>query len=206
MCTVLVDIRAGLRVPGMVLGGYTGWVIRRGTTRAPTDLPALRSVPADQRPQGAGPCCRQGWVGSRVGPTPSRTHPRYVRPACIRPPSVPEGPVRPLQGLPCRRLGSSSKRARFHDIFLKVSQKRRKCHQKVLKRPVIVPVLQNGLQKSPLDFPGICFWPAFSHKELMGLFDPWVALYCQNDEVSTGCTRSYVTRKGRQIPPQPHCG
>ena len=59
------------------------------------------------------------------------------------------------------------------------------CHQNMLKRPVIVPILQNRSRKSPLDFLGFPFLPAFSHKELMGYFGPYSVLYCQNDEVST---------------------
>ena len=45
-----------------------------------------------------------------------------------------------------------------------------KCHQKVSKRPSLVPNSQNGSKKSPLDFLRIPFSAAFSHKELMGCF------------------------------------
>ena len=57
--------------------GWVYWVGNRvgntGVYYPATQLLALRSVPAVQRPQGAGPPCRGGWYGSRVGPTPSRT-------------------------------------------------------------------------------------------------------------------------------------
>ena len=59
------------------------------------------------------------------------------------------------------------------------------------------PYFQNGLGISPLDFPGIPFLAAFSHKELMGHIDPYVGLYCQNDEVSPGCT---LVRDGVRVP------
>ena len=58
------------------------------------------------------------------------------------------------------------------------------------KRPVIVPISQNGSEKSPLDFLRFPFLAAFSHKELMVPFMPCGHLYCQNDEVSTVCTGS----------------
>ena len=57
------------------------------------------------------------------------------------------------------------------------------------------PYFQNGLQKSPLGILGFPFLPAFSHKELIGHFDPWSGLYVK----MTKC-RSYVhtrvTREG----------
>ena len=52
------------------------------------------------------------------------------------------------------------------------------------KRPPIVPIFKNGSQKSPLDFLRFPHSGAFSHKELMGHFDPLTEVYCQNDEVS----------------------
>ena len=47
-----------------------------------------------------------------------------------------------------------------------------KCRRKVSKRPVIVPDVQNGSGKSPLEILDISFSPAFSPKELMTYFRP----------------------------------
>ena len=58
------------------------------------------------------------------------------------------------------------------------------------------PCFQNELQKSPLDFLGIPFLPAFSHKELMGHFEAHSGLYRQNDEVSPECTPMCTPRPG----------
>ena len=76
-----------------------------------------------------------------------------------------------------------------------------KCQPNMSKRPVIVPIIQNGVQKSPLDFLGFLFSVAFSHKELMVPFERTLALYCQNDEVSPVCTRVFWDAKGSPIPP-----
>ena len=51
------------------------------------------------------------------------------------------------------------------------------------------PYFQNGLQKSALGILRFTFSVAFSHKELMGHFEVYLGLYCQNDEVSTDGTR-----------------
>ena len=121
-----------------------------------------------------------------------------------RPVTTPAGPGRCLQPLP---VTSSSKaasqpiRARFHDISLKVSQKDEVSTEKCQKA-CHSPYSQNRLENSPLEFLRFPFSTAFSHKELMAFFDPYVHVYCQNDEVSPDvhtCTR---TRKGRMIPPQ----
>ena len=52
------------------------------------------------------------------------------------------------------------------------------------KRPAIVPIFQNGLQKSPLEKLGFPFSLAFSHKELMVPFSASSHVLCQHDEVS----------------------
>ena len=60
-------------------------------------------------------------------------------------------------------------RARFSVILLKVSQNgivSPKYHEKAY----VSPYFQNGLHKSALEIPGFPFSPAFSHKELMGVF------------------------------------
>ena len=81
-------------------------------------------------------------------------------------------PPLPVQAPPGPGQGagtSPGKRARFHLILLKVSQKdevspvfvEKACHS---------PCFQNAARKSPLDFLRFPLLAAFSHKELMGLF------------------------------------
>ena len=80
-----------------------------------------------------------------------------------------------------------------------------KCHRKVSKRPVIVPISQNGSEKSPLEILRFLFLVAFSHKELMVPFEASRRVYCQNDEVSTVCTCSNMTVSGsRSVRRYPH--
>ena len=86
------------------------------------------------------------------------------------PPFGPGRYSRPPRGLGSLVPPRSSKR-RDSDLNLIKLVKTAKCQRKVSKRPVIVPDSQNGPEKSPLDFLGFTFWPAFSPKELMGLFD-----------------------------------
>ena len=45
---------------------------------------------------------------------------------------------------------------------------------KYVKKASISPYFQNGLQKSPLGFLRFPFSRAFSHKELLGHFDPYL--------------------------------
>ena len=93
-------------------------------------------------------------------------------------------------------------KARFHDISYKVSQNRgvspnfaeKACHS---------PYSQNGLQMSALGILRIPDLPAFSHKELMGHFDPVPRLYCQNDEVSPVVHPLCMPRRGRRYPHGP---
>ena len=79
-----------------------------------------------------------------------------------------------------------------------------KCHQNSSKRPVIVPIFKNGLGKSPLEFLGFLFWPAFSPKELMGHFDAQLRIIVK----TTKCRRVVHTQigvaKGSHIPPRDH--
>ena len=171
--------------------GYTGWVSGWVIPGHPaTQLPRAKGGPSDSE---AGPVGLQGRSGWSLGP---EYH--LVRPS-----------LRPHHSRPCRPSGpaplglslSSGKGRDSRSILIKLV-KTAKCHRKVFKRPVIVPNLQNGLKKSPLDFPGFPFYVAFSHKELMGLFRPYGLLYCQNDEVSTVCTpRERVVR----YPLRQHC-
>ena len=110
---------------------------------------------------------------------------------CAMPRTHPPGPVGPLQGPPWYGSGLSAAsgpiRARIRVILLKVSQNGQ-VSPKSYEKASHSPYSQNGPRKSPLDFLGIPFWPAFSGKELMVPFWPRVVLYCQNDEVSPECT------------------
>ena len=151
-------MRVGTRV------GYTGWVSRvaiPGTHRGRSDT---RKVHPDSGAGPGRPCRGREWV-VRVD-RPRRTVGAPVRP-CTHPPG-PVGACSPslVQDLPPRAKGRDS-----GPILVKLV-KTAKCHQKVTKRPRLVPIFQNGLQKSPLEIPGFPFWPAFSPKELMGVFWP----------------------------------
>ena len=95
----------------------------------------------------------------------------------------------------------TEKKARFQVILLKVSQNP-KVSPKYVEKACHSPCVQNGLQMSPLDFLGFSISPAFSHKELMGLFDhEW-----DFSVKMTKCRRN-VTVMSRevvtQIPPRP---
>ena len=134
-------------IPGEYQGGYTGYY---PATACKVPMRNARSAGRGywDRPQGS----RCSAAGRLPGP--------------------PSGPGRSLQALPV--LGPSecrlwAIRARFNLILLKVSQNdevspffiEKACHS---------PCFQNGLHKSPLDFPRFPFSSAFSHKELMGQF------------------------------------
>ena len=126
--TVLVDVRAGLRV----LGRVYGWVYWEGNTGYRGVLPSHRALGSTHPDQRSGPRKPRGgwsgwvWVGGTV--------PFACLPRCVRPgPYPPSGPGRPLQGLPGRDLGSSGKRARFRPQFYKVSQNRKVSSKSVNK-------------------------------------------------------------------------
>ena len=84
----------------------------------------------------------------------------------------------------CRLLAN---KARFHDISWKLSENRG-VSPKSVHKACHSPCSQNASVKSPLGFLGFPYSAAFSHKELMGHFGPYLRVYCQNDEVSTMCT------------------
>ena len=149
----------------------TGWVYRVGipggcTGRAiPVYYPAAASPPADQRPEGAGPAL--GRVGRKQGGRPrvsGRRRGRLPEPPC--------GPGRALRALPvlgppeCRL---TAKRARFHAYFYEVSQNG-EVSLKSVHKACHSPCSQKRAHKSPLEILRFPIWPAFSHKELMGLF------------------------------------
>ena len=99
-------------------------------------------------------------------------------------PAGPVGdPAGPLPGHASALPASGPIRARFHLISYKVSQKgivspksvHKACHS---------PYFQNGVGKSPLQILRFPLLPAFSHKELMTHFRPYLRVLCQNDEVS----------------------
>ena len=121
---------------------------------------------------------------------------------CAAPGPPLRGPVSALWALPCP--GPSECRpwpiGRDSMTFLIKLVKTAKCHQNVSKRPPLVPIFQNGSQKSPLEILRFPYSAAFSPKELMGHFRPYPGHYCQNDEVSTVCTPWFSTRNGRRYP------
>ena len=89
--------------------------------------------------------------------------------------------------------------ARIDLIFYKVSQNR-EVSPVFIEKACHSPHFQNGVQKSPLEILRIPFRPAFSHKELMGLFWRYHGLYGQNDEVSPVCTPLYVRERVARYP------
>ena len=56
------------------------------------------------------------------------------------------------------------------------------------------PCFQNAVQKSALDFLGIPFLRAFSHKELMGYFDAYSGFLVRNPKSRPMCTRLCTPR------------
>ena len=143
--------------------------------------PAARGGKVPPSEAGPGSSCRElEWVGwgldGRTG-TAAGTAPGY-HPFGAR--SVPVGP-------PCTQdpwnAASWPIRARFQSYSLKVSQNRR-VSPKYVHKASHSPYFQNGLHKSPLGFLRFPYFSAFSPKELMGHFRPYLRLLCQNDEVS----------------------
>ena len=123
-----------------------------------------------------------------------------------RPPEPWYHPLRPLQGLRgplrCTRPLPASWpiRARFQVYFLKVSQNR-VVSPKSSHKASHSPCFKNGLRKSPLDFLRFPICSAFSHKELMGRFDPQLDFIVK----MTKCRSNvhYRSREGvGQIPPR----
>ena len=168
---VLVPVGRGVRVGGVLgacregyQGGYTGWVIP-----GPSTIPSqLARQGADPEPAERAP---EALAGAGVGGFWGWDRPLRVVPGTsAQPRTHPSGPVGPPAGaLPGTGLGSSGK---GRDSYLNSVKlvKTAECHRKVFKRPVIVPIFKNGSQSSPLDFLGFPVLPAFSPKELMGLF------------------------------------
>ena len=150
---------SGGRYRAGIQGGYTGWGGEGYTGYYPAargDLRNQRSGPRKPlQGAGVGGFLRSGALGDGGG---SQDHP--------------SGPVGHPWYPPCpgTLIAASQPKGRELTSFPLKLVKTRKCHQKVVKRPVIVPILQNGSRKSPLDFLGFPYFTAFSHKELIGSF------------------------------------
>ena len=154
--------RRGRAVQGCTGVGYGDWVGGAGVY--PGTQPAARGEVQIQRSGPRRPCKgRSGWY-LELG-----------RPA--RPGTTPAGPGRspavPSLYLPFppRKAASWPITARFHDILLKVSQNGQ-VSTKYVEKACHSPYIQNGVRKSPLEIPRFPYSTAFSHKELMGCFDP----------------------------------
>ena len=150
-CTGGVWDRVGIRegVPG---GLY------RGTTHPPREE-ALVQRSGPRRPCRGRSGWYQGWTRDRR------------LDGLLHPPL--RGPVAPWAPW-CRtpRIAASWPiKARFHVISYKVSQNRQ-VSPKSVQKAYHSPCFQNEAKKSPLDFLRFPVFPAFSHKELMGRFDP----------------------------------
>ena len=92
-------------------------------------------------------------------------------------------------------------RARIDLILLKVSQNDGVSPERS-KRPVIVPIYQNGSQKSPLEILRFTYSSAFSHKELMGLFWPYGYIIVKMTKCRPDVHTQIGVAKGSQIPPR----
>ena len=163
---VLVDVRAVLRAQAGTRDGYTGWVIGGLYRYPPTDHPLCSRSKPDSEAGPVGPA-RAG-VGGQVQRTYRRSRGRS--PETTTPGLWPSGPASLSQACWGRDLASDLETARFDLNITKVSQNRgvspeyahKACHS---------PYFQNGPGKSALEIPRFPFCPAFSGKELMGLFD-----------------------------------
>ena len=91
-------------------------------------------------------------------------------------------------------------RTRYHLFFYKVSQNAR-VSPKYVEKASHSPCFKNAVGKSPLDFLGFPLLLAFSHKELMGYFDPRVGFIVKMTKCRP-CVPTCCTRSVRQIPPR----
>ena len=92
------------------------------------------------------------------------------------------------------------KRARFQSYFYKVSQNG-VVSTKSVEKAYHSPCFQNPVEKSPLEILRFPFSRSFSHKELMGHFDPSSEFIVKMTKCRQLCT-PLCTRSGRQIPPR----
>ena len=162
----------GQPVHGAVYGWgmVPGWGIpvgtRVGNTGSPSQSAASPPMPEESaRHSGAGPVGPAGagvggvWCSDvTVGGDGSWYHP----PGPVGPhgPSLYQDP----------RNAHLQPKGRDSMTFTRKLVKTTKCRHNMSKRPVIVPIFQNGLQKSALEILRFPFPAAFSPKELMGLF------------------------------------
>ena len=163
MCTVLVDVRAGCTYRVGILGGYTGWVIRRGTTQHQVPTPSMPQTAerAPEAPRGL------EWVV--WGMRPRDRSPEHQVPPTPTPAGSP-GPAPLYLVLSPSKAASWPIRARLHLILLKVSQNGI-VSPKYVEKASHSPCFQNPSRKSPLEILRFPFSLAFSAKELMGHFD-----------------------------------
>ena len=159
-----------------------GWVYRVGRGRGNTGTqPALlgeRLVTAKRAPEAP----TRGWSGWSLS-SGARTAPG---PPLRGPVGTPAGSL-PVLALFSPGPASWPIRARF-DLISYILSQNGQVSPKYVEKASISPCFQNWVQKSPLEILGFPYSGAFSHKELMGLFDPVDHVYCQNDEVSPVCT------------------
>ena len=163
-------------VPGWCRpGGYQGGLYRGST---PSHLLA-RGRPISQR---SGPVrlLQGAWSGGDMGLDACRRRCSWVPPCGPGQACCPPCTQDPLNA------ASWPIRARFRPLYTKLSENR-EVSPKYVDKACLSPYSQNGSQKSPLRFLRFPYLVAFSHKELMGLFYPYLILYCQNDEVSPEC-------------------
>ena len=175
-------------------GGYT----RVGTGRAIPGTqpahPAARGASPDSE-AGPGRALQGPWSGWSAGPGITGDG-GGQNPPC--------GPGRYRPAVPpwfCPDCRLSANSGEIPVISYKVSQNR-EVSPKKHEKAYVSPCFQNGLKKSPLEILRFPVSRAFSPKELMGHFDPYLGLYGQNDEVSLDGTHMCSTRKGRMIPPR----
>ena len=142
--------------------GIPGWVYRGSTSpaRCPGRTQKQTSEAGPGRPTGPG-------VGGSAGPGALGDGGG----GGISPPCGPgqSSPREAFPGIYLRNAASWPIGARFTSFYCKVSQNGQVSPKKC-KKACHSPYFQNGLEKSPLGFLRFPFSPAFSRKELLGLF------------------------------------
>ena len=132
-----------------------------GSTTQPASPPTARGGKTQDSEAGPG-----SPVGAGVGgPGAGRTYGGRGR-SCTTLRARSAHPVGlPVQDLADAHLGPIR---RDYDLFSLKLVKTTKCHQFMSKRPPVVPIFQNRVQKSPLEKLRFPYSSAFSPKELMG--------------------------------------
>ena len=184
---------------GCIPGGYTGWVYGVGIRGVPSQHALLGEGPAArQRPQGAGPAAgRVVWKQAGAGRTGTA--------AWAGPGTTPAGPGRCCPGSPpctrtLRNAASQPITARIQSFLSKVSQNGGVSPFSVEKASHS-PCFHFPLQKSPLEILRFPFVRAFSHKELMGHFDPASEFIVKMTKCRQ-CARPPAREVYGQIPPR----